>query len=56
MTRITNELLAQKANDVDNYVRQLRGHFHENPEVTGQEHKTSAYLQAEVRKLGLPVE
>ena len=53
---ITNELLLQKANDIDDYVRQIRGYLHEHPEVTGQEHQTSAFLQAEISKLGLPCE
>ena len=56
MSTITNELLLTKANEVDEYVRQIQRHLHEYPEVTAQEHKTSAFLQAEVSKLGLPVE
>lgn len=53
---ITNELIVQKAQEIYDYVRKTKGYLHENPEVTGEEFETSKFLQAEVEKLGLPIE
>lgn len=36
----------------DDYIRLQRRHFHEYPELSGQEKETAAYLKAELQKLG----
>jgi len=53
---ITNELLKQKAHEIDEYVRTTRRFLHENPEPFGKEYETSKFLQEEVKKLGMTVE
>jgi amidohydrolase len=53
---VTNELLLKKVHEVDEYVKRTRGYLHEFPEVTGNELKTSEFLQSELGKLNLPVE
>lgn len=56
MNNITNKLLLEKANEIDEYVKSTRGYLHEYPEVSGEEFETTKFLQAEIAKLGLPVE
>jgi len=53
---LTNELIKQKAQEIYDYVRSTKGYLHENPEETGKEFETTKFLQAEIEKLGLPVE
>jgi len=53
---INNELLIQKANEVEQYVRTTRGFLHQYPEETAKEFETSKFLQKEMDKLGLPME
>ena len=36
----------------DNYVRDIRRHFHQHPELSGQEVETVKFLKAELQKLG----
>ncbi|HSL93307.1 MAG TPA: amidohydrolase, partial [Bacillota bacterium] len=56
MAVISNELLLANAGQVSQYVRTVRGHLHQHPEVSGQEYDTSLFLRQELEKLGLPVE
>lgn len=51
-----NERLKAAAEKYDQYAREQREYLHEHPELTGEEHETSRYLQEEVKKLGLLVE
>jgi len=48
-------VLEQEIRAVDAYVREVRGFLHENPELSGVEHETARYIQAELAKLGLEV-
>ncbi|GHV68121.1 peptidase M20 [Bacteroidia bacterium] len=52
---ISKDIILKKVESVDSYIRKERGYLHENPEVSGKEVKTTAYLQAEITKLGLPI-
>lgn len=38
------------------YIIDCRRHIHENPELSGREFETAAFIEAEAEKLGLPVE
>ncbi len=49
------EAVLEKVNQIDSYVRQIRGYLHERPELSAQEFETSRFLQEEVEKLGLSV-
>ena len=42
----------KQAEQQDNYVRDIRRHFHLHPELSGQEVETAKYLKAELKKLG----
>ncbi|GHT11171.1 peptidase M20 [Bacteroidia bacterium] len=53
--KIDKNVVLKKVENVDAYVRKVRVHLHENPELSGKEVNTSAYLQAEITKLGLPI-
>ena len=53
---ITNELLIQKVNEVDAYVRKTRGYLHEYPETSGVEFETSKFLQKELTNMGYEIE
>lgn len=48
--------LAERVRAQDAYVRAVRQHLHRNPELSGREAQTSAYLKKEVAALGLPIE
>jgi len=54
--KITNELILNKAEEVNEYVKKTRGYLHEHPEDTGKEFETTKFLQEEIKKLGLPIE
>jgi amidohydrolase len=53
--KIAKETVLTKVQSVDSYLRETRGYLHENPELSGKEIKTTAYLQEEITKLGLPI-
>ena len=48
--------LLEMVKEVDSYVRNIRGYLHEHPEISTNEFKTTKFLQAEVKKLGLSIE
>jgi amidohydrolase len=52
---ITKDLILQKVEKTDPYIREVRGYLHENPELSGQEVETAKFIQAEIAKLGLPI-
>lgn len=52
---ISNAILMQKVHKYEEYMIKTRRYLHENPEVSGQEYDTSAFLQREVARLGLPI-
>ena len=49
---LPNELLKQKVDEVDEYVRKTRGYLHEYPETSGKEFETSKFLQKELTEMG----
>jgi amidohydrolase len=53
---LTNELLKQKVEEVDEYVRKTRGYLHEYPETSGKEFETSKFLQKELTEMGYEIE
>ena len=53
---LSNEMIIEAAKEVEEYVKLTRGYLHENPEISGQEFDTSAFLKKEVKALGLPIE
>ena len=53
---LSNEMILSAAKEVEEYVKLTRGYLHENPEISGQEFDTSAFLKKEVAALGLPIE
>ncbi|MDY0257370.1 amidohydrolase [Gudongella oleilytica] len=53
---LTNELLKQKVDEVDEYVRKTRGYLHEYPETSGKEFETSKFLQNELTEMGYEIE
>lgn len=53
---LTNELLKQKVDEVDEYVRKTRGYLHEYPETSGVEFETSKFLQKELTDMGYEIE
>lgn len=50
--QVTDAELLRLLAENDSYVRQLRRHFHEYPEVGGRETATVSRLKAELKKLG----
>jgi len=52
---VNKEIVLEKARNIDAYVRQVRGHLHEHPELSGKEFETAEYIQSELEKMGLPV-
>lgn len=52
---VTKEIIMEKVQATDKYIREIRGYLHEHPELSGQEFETARFLQAEIAKLGLPV-
>lgn len=42
-----------KAKEIENYIIDRRRHFHENPELSGQEFKTLETLKAELESIGV---
>lgn len=46
--------MLEKAKLVEDYVVKLRRHFHENPELSGQEFKTQERIMKELDELGIP--
>jgi amidohydrolase len=52
---ITKENVLEEVQHLDPYLRATRAYLHEHPELSGKEHATSAFLQAEIARLGLPV-
>jgi metal-dependent amidase/aminoacylase/carboxypeptidase family protein len=52
---VTKDLILQKVEKTDPYIREVRGYLHEHPELSGQEVETAKFIQAEIAKLGLPV-
>lgn len=53
---LSHEAIIAAAQEVDGYVRSTRGYLHQNPEISGREFATSAFLKQEVGALGLPIE
>jgi amidohydrolase len=47
--------ILEKVAKTDKYLREVRRHLHENPELSGKEFETAKFIQAELAKLGLPV-
>lgn len=47
------QFILKKVAEVDDYVRQMRGYFHEHPELSNQEFHTRDYIISELDKLGL---
>jgi amidohydrolase len=56
MNGLINEILKNKANEVESYVINLRREFHEHPEVAANEEWTSRRIKEEIDKIGLPYE
>ncbi|MDR1624408.1 MAG: amidohydrolase [Tannerellaceae bacterium] len=52
---VKKEVVLDKVQAVDAYIREIRGYLHEHPELSGQEFETAQFIQAEIAKLGLPV-
>ncbi|GHT34654.1 peptidase M20 [Bacteroidia bacterium] len=52
---IDKEVILDKVQTVDPYVREVRGYLHQHPELSSKEVETARYLQAEIAKMGLPV-
>jgi amidohydrolase len=52
---IGNEVILQKIQSVDDYIRKTRGFLHENPELSGQEIETAKFIQGEIAALNLPI-
>lgn len=52
---MTNEKWLKKISEYEQYLIKTRRYLHENPEVSGKEYDTSAFLQQEVQKCGLPI-
>ena len=48
--------LLTKVKEMESYMIEVRRHLHENPELSGQEDNTVAYIMAELKKLGVPCE
>ena len=42
------------AKNISEYLIRQRRHFHQNPEVSWQEYKTSKHIQSELDKMGIP--
>ena len=53
---IENKVLLTEVFAIDKYVCQLRGHFHQYPEIAAKEFGTSEFLRTEIKKLGLQPE
>lgn len=49
------QVILQKVNAANNDIKTLRGYLHEHPELSGKEYETAKFLQAEIKKLGLPI-
>ncbi|MCD7972191.1 MAG: amidohydrolase [Candidatus Azobacteroides sp.] len=52
---IGKETILTKIQEIDTYIREIRGYLHEHPEVSSQEFETARFLQAELAKLDIPV-
>ncbi|EJW90736.1 amidohydrolase, partial [gut metagenome] len=50
------EEIPQLAERMNDFLIDVRRSFHRHPETSGQEQWTSAFLQNEAKKLGLPIE
>lgn len=53
---ISNGLIIDKVNEMNDYVMKTRGYLHTIPELAGEEVETTKFLQEEVTKIGLPIE
>ncbi|MBF0780531.1 MULTISPECIES: amidohydrolase [unclassified Granulicatella] len=47
--------ILQKISEYEHYMVATRRYLHENPEVSGKEYDTSAFLKQEVSRFGLPI-
>jgi amidohydrolase len=52
---VKKEILLDKVQATDSYIREVRGYLHEHPELSGKEFETARFIQDEVTKWGLPV-
>ncbi len=52
---LTNEQIRQACKEAEDYVIACR-RFHREPELTGEEYKTSAFIKSEIEAAGLPYE
>jgi amidohydrolase len=52
---ITPQIILNKVETIDPYIREVRGYLHQHPELSGKEFETARYIQTEVAKFGLPV-
>ncbi|MDR2585929.1 MAG: M20/M25/M40 family metallo-hydrolase, partial [Prevotellaceae bacterium] len=50
-----NEALLQIIKAANNDLMATQAYLHQHPELPGKEFETSAFLQAEIEKLGLPI-
>lgn len=49
---LSNEMIIEAAKEVEEYVKLTRGYLHENPEISGQEFDTSAFLKKKLKLWG----
>jgi amidohydrolase len=49
------ESILARISSVDTCIRNIRAYLHENPELSGKEFNTAAYIKDELARLGLPV-
>lgn len=52
---ISNEVILNSVEEINNYLINTRRYLHENPELSGEEIETSKFLKKEAKKLDLPI-
>ncbi|MDR3351194.1 MAG: amidohydrolase, partial [Prevotellaceae bacterium] len=52
---IKKETVLEKVQQIDPYIREVRGYLHEHPELSGKEFETAKFIQHEIAQWGLPV-
>lgn len=52
---ISNEVILNSVEEINNYLINTRRYLHENPELSGEEIETIKFLKKEAKKLDLPI-
>ncbi|MDR0657787.1 MAG: amidohydrolase [Mediterranea sp.] len=52
---VRKEIILEKVQATDSYLREIRGYLHEHPELSGKEVETARFIRSEIAKSGLAV-